>query len=120
MVQRYWEREPLTARAQVRLTQAEKERVTEEADLAALTISDFVRRRALGRTVTASIDLLIIRELSRIGGLLKHIHLVSGGAYREDTAATLAAVRACMHRISAERPGRERPRPGRGSATEAG
>ncbi len=119
MAQRYWEREPLTERAQVRLTQAEKERVTEEADLAALTISEFVRRRALGRTVTASIDLLIIRELARIGGLLKHIHVVSGGAYREDTAATLAAVRACMHRVCAERPRRERARSRPDPATEA-
>jgi hypothetical protein len=51
-----------------------------------------IRQRALGRRVAANTDMTTIRELRRIGGLLKHIHNESGGAYSQLTADTLVEI----------------------------
>jgi phosphate uptake regulator len=91
--------EPLVARLQLRLTAGEKQRVVDDAELAGLTVSEFIRRRALGRPVLAAIDLQMQRELHRIGGLLKHVHNESRGAYSSLTAAMLGELRDCIHQI---------------------
>lgn len=91
--------EPLAARLQLRLTPGEKQRVVDDAELAGLTVSEFIRRRALGRPVLAAIDLQMQRELHRIGGLLKHVHNESRGAYSSQTAAMLVELRTCIQRI---------------------
>ena len=41
----------------------------------------------------------MVNELRRIGGLLKHIHNQSGGAYSRDTAAALVEITAAIKRI---------------------
>ena len=41
-------------------------------------------------------DATTIRELRRLGGLLKKVHVDSGGAYSEETAAALTALRAAI------------------------
>jgi hypothetical protein len=94
---------PLDAIINVRLTKAEKARLQEDADLAALTMSELVRRRYFGRPILASADQAMIRELRRLGGLLKHLHNESGGAYHRDTAAALTAVKTYIERLSHDR-----------------
>ena len=42
--------------------------------------------RALDRPVVSRTDATTIRELRRLGGLLKKVHLDSGGAYSKETA----------------------------------
>ena len=91
--------EPLVARLHLRVTPGEKQRVVEDAELAGLTVSEFMRRRALGRPVLAAVDLQLQRELHRIGGLLKHVHNESHGAYSSLTAAMLVELRNCIQRI---------------------
>src|SRR3954470_5091500 len=71
--------EPLDAVVNVRLTTAEKACVLEDAAIAGLTISAISRRRMLGRRVVANVDAAMIRELRRLGGLLKHLHVESAG-----------------------------------------
>jgi hypothetical protein len=46
---------------------------------------------------------MMIKELRRLGGLLKHIHTQSGGNYSQQTAATLARVKAYIERLSSDR-----------------
>jgi hypothetical protein len=84
--------EALTEVLRLRLTPEEKQRIRDEAQLAGLTMSEFLRRRALGRTVLASVDMTLVRELRRLGGLLKHAHSESKGAYSSTTAAMLAQI----------------------------
>ena len=96
-------REPLNAAINVRLTAAEKARLAQDAGRAGLTISELVRRRYFGRPIIASADAAMIRELRRLGGLLKHIHNQSGGAYSQETAAALAAIKAYIERLSRDR-----------------
>lgn len=95
--------EPLDAMLNVRLTAAEKSRLKEDADLAALSMSELVRRRYFGRPIIANADAVMLRELRRIGGLLKHVHNESNGAYSHDTAGALALLKAYIERLSRDR-----------------
>jgi hypothetical protein len=89
----------LSALVKLRLTPEEKERLRDESELAGLTMSEFVRRRAFGRPVVAATDLVMVRELRRVGGLLKLVHSESQGAYSERTMAALSDLRACIARV---------------------
>lgn len=94
---------PLDAVVNVRLTAAEKERLRDDADMASLTMSALIRARYFGRKIVASADVLMIKELRRIGGLLKHVHSQSDGAYSHATAAALRDVRAYISQLSNDR-----------------
>ena len=54
----------------VRLTAAEKAKLREDAELASLSVSEFVRRWSLGRPVLAKVDAAVIRELRRLERLV--------------------------------------------------
>lgn len=57
----------------LRVSTEEKERVEEQAGLAGLSVSEYMRRTIFGgRPVVAAADEAMLRELRRIGGLLKH------------------------------------------------
>ncbi|MBI5981630.1 MobB mobilization protein, partial [Clostridium perfringens] len=51
----------------------------------------------------ANADAVMLKELRRIGGLLKHIHNESGGVYSKDTAGALVALKAYIERLSRDR-----------------
>jgi len=92
--------EPLDAVVNVRVTAAEKAELREAASLAGLSVSEYARRRIFGRRVVASADLAVIRELRRLGGLVKHIYGSSNGAYSRETAAALGAIKAYIEKLS--------------------
>ena len=55
------------------MTTAEDERLKEQAANAGLTVSEYMRRRMFGgRPIVTRTDSQTIRELRRLGGLLKH------------------------------------------------
>ena len=55
------------------MTAEEEERLREQAANAGLSVSEYVRRLMFGgRPITARTDTQTIRELRRLGGLLKH------------------------------------------------
>ena len=92
--------DPLDAMVNVRLTSEEKEKLREDAQCAGLSVSALIRARYLGRPIVADTDRATIRELRRLGGLLKQIQTQSIGAYSGDTAAALHAVSAAITRIA--------------------
>ena len=92
--------EPLDAMLRLRLTAGEKERLREDADLAALSMSELVRRRYFGRPIIANADAIMIKELRRLGGLVKHIHNESNGANSKETADVLIALKAYLENLS--------------------
>ena len=94
------QREPLDAVINVRLTAAEKARLKEDADLAGVSVSELVRRRYFGRPIIASTDAVMLKELRRLGGLAKHLHQESRGAYSKETAAALIAIRDYIEKLS--------------------
>ena len=56
----------------IRVTEREKTRLMEQAEIAGLSLSEYMRRRFFGGPLVAHTDLSTIAELRRIGGLLKH------------------------------------------------
>lgn len=82
-------RENLEARIDFRLTREEREEIQEQAEASGLSVSEYVRRRALGRRVDSVTDIKMISELRRQGGLLKKIFNESNGMYSEKIKATL-------------------------------
>ena len=86
--------------AQFRLTESEHLEAHEEAKTAGLSFSSYCRARVVGHRVVASADRATIRELRRIGGLLKRVHTESKGAYKADTARALTEIVACITRIA--------------------
>lgn len=95
--------EPLDAIINVRLTSAEKARLKEDADLAALSMSELVRRRYFGRPIVANADAIMLKELRRLGGLLKLVHTESKGAFSTDTANTLYVIKTYIEQLSRDR-----------------
>ena len=90
----------------IRLSEEENKRIREQAEMSHLTVSEFMRRRALGKQIVPKADLGILAELRRLGGLLKHIHNESHGAYSELTANAIRALEAYGRRL--ERSHKER------------
>lgn len=93
----------LTAMLRLRLTESEKEQLREEADLAGLSMSELVRRRYFGRPIIAHADVVMIKELRRIGGLLKHVHNESNGVHSKETAEALIALKTYIETLSRDR-----------------
>lgn len=94
---------PLNATVSLRLTAAEKLQLQEDAQLAGLSVSALIRRQYFGRKIVARTDVTMIRELRRIGGLLKHIWSESQGAYSQETKAALDEVKNFIKRLSHDR-----------------
>lgn len=82
----------LTERVTLRLAADEKDRLKSDADLAGLSVSEIVRRHYFGRPIIANADLVMVREMRRMGGLMKHLHNESGGAYSMQTSAAISAI----------------------------
>ena len=92
--------EPLLHSMRLRVSESERRHITGQAAAADLTVSEYLRRCAAGRVIMSRTDDVVIRELRRIGGLMKHVHTESRGAYSEDTAAALRAVRDAVARVA--------------------
>lgn len=76
----------------VRFTEKEHGLLLEEADISGLSLSAYIRQRSMGRRVSSKADLRALAELRRIGGLLKHIHNETKGAYSAKTAEAIREI----------------------------
>ena len=92
--------EALTEKIALRLTPDEKTRLRDDAELAGLSVSKLVRRRYFGRPIVANADMVMVRELRRIGGLLKHIHNKTDGVYNRETAQALVEITGQIKKLS--------------------
>ncbi len=81
-------------RIYARLTAEEYADLQEQADVAALSLSEYVRRRVFARRVVSKLDLRVLAELRRLGGLLKLVHNETRGAYSQKTAEAIQALTA--------------------------
>ncbi|MGA9127020.1 MAG: hypothetical protein WB425_02655 [Terracidiphilus sp.] len=90
------------SRFEMRLTAAERVQLSEDADLAGMSVSELVRRRALGKTIHAATDLMMIRELRRLGGLQKYAmnKLTQHGEVADECIAAIRALRAAIERVA--------------------
>lgn len=98
--------EPLAEKIAVRLTSTEKDQLKEDASLAALSVSELVRRRYFGRPIIATEDMAAIRELARLaaqqrqlGGLIKTLNVQSDAMYSRQVSESLDALSALTRSI---------------------
>ena len=91
-----------STRFEMRLTAAERQQLIEEADLAGMSISELLRKRAFGKTIHAATDLMMIRELRRLGGLQKYAmnKLALHGEVVDECVATIRVLRAAIERVA--------------------
>jgi hypothetical protein len=91
-----------SARFEMRLTAAERQQLRDEADLAGMSISELVRKRTCGKTIHAATDLMMIRELRRLGGLQKHTINKFAPHFEvvDECNATIRALRAAIERVA--------------------
>jgi len=94
------EKEKLEAVITLRLTVRERNQLREDAEIAGITVSELVRRRYFGRPIVAKADIAIIRELRRLGGLLKKVHTDSQGAYSQKTSYVLDQIAEYIDAVS--------------------
>ena len=95
------------ARRTLRLSVEENERLTRQADAAGISVSEYIRRLCFGgRPITSRTDNQTIRELRRLGGLLKcnFESVRAAGGYQAllKMEATLEAVRQAIEGLSRE------------------
>ena len=92
----------LTGHIHIRVTQAERNAIQEQACISGLSISEYVRRRICGRRVPSRIEKRMLSELRRQGGLLKYIFNESRGIYSEKTATALDSVNSFIRGLEKE------------------
>jgi len=87
-------------RRTLRLSGDEDARLMEQAAIAGLSVSEYMRRLFFGgRPVIARTDDQMIRELRRMGGLLKHLGAASPGVEAE-MRETLESIRQAIDRLA--------------------
>jgi uncharacterized protein (DUF1778 family) len=92
--------ENLDAVVNVRLTSSEKQMLKSDAELAGIGMSELVRSRYFGKQIIANADAVMLRELRRIGGLLKHLHNENDGVYSVHTSDALIELRKYMKKLN--------------------
>ena len=95
------------ARRTLRLSAEENERLVRQADAAGISVSEYIRRLCFGgRPITSRTDNQTIRELRRLGGLIKHnfesVRETGGQQVLTKMEAALEAVRQAIERLSRE------------------
>jgi hypothetical protein len=89
-------------RVTVRFRKAEYAQVKNYVEISGLTTVAFVRKRVLGQRIASKADLAVLAELRRLGGLLKHVHNESRGAYSALTAQTIRDLSAYVRALTAK------------------
>lgn len=84
----------------VRLSKTEKQVLIEEAGIAGISMSELVRRRYFGKPIIANSDVVMLRELRRQGGLLKHTNNLTGGKFDAEIAAAIKALQVTFESIN--------------------
>ena len=86
----------------IRVTPEEQQDIRENAELSGLSMSEYIRRRALSRRVPSRIEIKMLSELRHQGGLLKYIFNESHGMYSEKTATALDSLNSFIQGLERE------------------
>jgi hypothetical protein len=93
-------------RITVRFDGAEYAKICAGAKETGVTVSKFIRGKAMRGYVQipkrAKADTAAINQISKMGGLLKKVHIDSGGAYSRRTGAILDEILIFMRKMNEE------------------
>ncbi len=85
-----------------RVSEKDRKDLVEQASAAGLSVSAYIRRRALGHPVLSRADAAMIRELRRQGGLIKHYSL-SGSPSSKEAVEALRNIATLVKEFSIDR-----------------
>ena len=85
-----------------RLAEKDRKDLAEQASAAGLSVSEYIRRRALGHPVLARSDAALLRELRRQGGLIKH-YALSGSLASMEANEALRSIIKLVTELSGDR-----------------
>jgi hypothetical protein len=93
------------SRIEIRITEDEKAILRDQANSASLTMSEYVRRTALGKRILSTMDQKAAGELARLGGLQKHLLTQIKGlpdeeGLRKGLNSTLSAVLSAVRTLN--------------------
>jgi hypothetical protein len=84
----------------VRLLDTELEHIQQNANAAGITVSEFLRRSALNRRIHSRIKAQILGQISRLGGLQKHLLMqIKGHPYEDELRGKLNILLAEIHTV---------------------
>lgn len=86
-------------RLYLRVNKKEYEAIKEKAKISGLSVSEYIRRLALGFKVCSKFDFNVLNELRRQGGLIKHIHNESHGVHDPKMAEALETLISCASKL---------------------
>ena len=86
----------------IRVTPEEQKKIREKAEVSGLSMSEYIRRRALCYRVSSRIEIKMLSELHRQGGLLKYVFTESHGMYSEKTAMALDSLNSFIRELERE------------------
>jgi len=95
------------SRIEIRITEEEKATIRDQANSASLTMSEYLRRSALGKRILSTMDQKAAGELARLGGLQKHLLTQIKGlpdeeGLRKGLNSTLLAVQNAMRALKTD------------------
>jgi len=98
--------EVATRRLFIRITDAEKANIRDQAKRAGLTMSEYMRRTSLNKRIVSKMDQKALGELARLGGLQKYLlkqikGLPDEEGLRRGLNSTLSAVLSAVSRLNA-------------------
>lgn len=85
-----------------RVSEKDRADLADQASSAGLSVSEYIRRRALGHPVLARTDSALIRELRRQGGLVKH-YALSGSLASKEAVEALRSITTLLTEIGHDR-----------------
>ena len=92
-----------TRKISFRLSESEYAQISDDMAVCGLSVSSLTRKRLLGVHVASHADLAVLSELRRLGGLLKHIHNETRGAYNSLTAQAIKDLSAYAKSLTEKR-----------------
>ena len=92
-----------TRKISFRLSESEYAQISDDIAVCGFSVSSLVRKRLLGVRVASQADLAVLSELRRLGGLLKHIHNETRGAYSSLTAQAIKDLSAYAKSLTEKR-----------------
>jgi hypothetical protein len=97
--------EVATRRIFIRITDAEKANIRDQAKIAGLTMSEYMRRTSLHKRIVSKMDQKALGELARLGGLQKYLlkqikGLPDEEGLRKGLNSTLSAVLSAVRTLN--------------------
>lgn len=88
----------------LRLSPNEKAELEERAERAGLSLSEYIRRRALGKPVKTAVDEEAVRQMQRVGvnlnQIAKRAHQQGVGAVKEEALSVVEELKKVVKKLS--------------------